>query len=209
MSMNDKIRIPDDVWTERCQWCVHRQTSENRTVEKWECYSSRLDIDRSKPCRIMSIARFADIPGECKSFAPHNIYGLCMTCKHDSIFQQDRDYCKIDERPNYRQIYIGIGYQEKAYWGIHRLSTCDNYEPSEVHIEGMREDAARGKIPRNFDPETMKPIGEAQQNETAEKWAAIENELAAEDRRTKAAREAAMAERDGQIPGQVSIADLI
>ena len=55
----------------------------------------------------------------------------------------------------------------------------------------------------------MKPIGEAQQNETAEKWAAIENELAAEDRRTKAAREAAMAERDGQIPGQVSIADLI
>ena len=213
MSMDDIIRIPDEVWDGRCRWCVHRQTEKNRDVVRWETSTSRQDISASVPCRILSIARYDRVQGECLSFAPNDIYGLCMTCDHDRLFHREEGFCELDERPNYRQVYIGQGYQDPAYWGKHRLSTCDNYCPGQIHIEIMRRAAAEGKIPQNFDPETMEPVREAERNETAEKWARITEEQAREAELTRAEddklREQLEAERSGQIPGQVSMEELI
>lgn len=213
MSMDDVIRIPDEIWEERCRWCVHRQTEKNRSVVRWETSTSRQDVSASVPCRILSIAGYDRIPGECVSFAPHDIYGLCMTCAHDRMFHRKEGFCELDERPNYRQVYLGIGYQNPEYWGRHRLSTCDNYCPNSIHFDGMRRDAAEGKIPQNFDPETMEPVRETERNETAEKWARIREKQEIEDTRKRAEaemmREQLEAERSGQIPGQVSMEELI
>ena len=77
----------------------------------------------------------------------------------------------------------------------------------------MLKEAAEGRIPKNFDPETMEPIGEHERNEAAEKWAEV---LAEKDREEEAKRreyaekqELEEAARTGQLPGQVSIADLL
>lgn len=210
---NEVIRIPDDVWENRCQWCKHRRTEENRDVMRWETGTSRQDIERTVPCRIMSIARFNLIPGECKCFAPHEIYGICMTCERNNIFNREHGFCYADERPNYRQIYIGEGYQDKEYYGKHSLSTCDNYRPGTYYMETMRRLAAEGRIPKNFDPETMKPIQESGRNEAAVKWARVQEEYDREEALKRAeeakALEQLKAEYSRQIPGQVSMEELL
>lgn len=154
--MNDILKIPDDVWEGRCQWCFHRVSDENRAIPyswTYQCFHQK-DL----PCRIISICRCDDIPGECKSFTPHHIYGICMTCRHDNYFHEG--FCTRDEQPNKRQVFIGQGYQNEPYYGCHRLSTCDAYEPNPIWFETMRKQALEGKIPRNFNPETMEPVGE-------------------------------------------------
>lgn len=202
--MTTIYEIPDDVWEGRCQWCVHRQGNENRKIPA--AWMWRYCHDQDKPCRIMSVSRPNDIPGECRSFAPNHIFGICATCKHDSSFGED--HCDRDGQPNKRQVFIGQGYQDEAYWGVHRLSTCDGYEPDSDWFDIMRREAAEGKIPRNFNPETMQPIGDGFEETKAAltAWEKFEEDLnrereqkEAERRRKKAER---IAEETGQIPGQ-------
>lgn len=204
---DDILRIPDDVWENRCQWCGHRTAEKNRDVIRRELDTSRQEVMKTIPCRIMRLARYEDIPGECGSFAPNFIYGICATCEHDNMFHEG--YCTAENQPDKRQVYVGQGYMDVNYWGIHRLSTCGNYKPDPNDIDIMRKQAARGLIPKNFDPETMKPITTTGRNETAEHWAKVEQDLAAEDRQVKADLEAIRARLENQIPGQVSFADIM
>lgn len=147
--------IPQDVWENRCRWCIHRQAEENRPVTKQEIWRGR-----ELPCRIMGIAQCDEVDGECLDFAPNQIYGICKTCEHNNSFHPG--YCLRDEQPNKRQVFIGHrAYTHKPdYWHVHELSTCDAYSPSVFWIETMRRQALEGKIPRNFNPATMKPVGE-------------------------------------------------
>lgn len=207
------MRIPDDVWENRCQWCRHRNllVKENRDVESWEPLCTHRPTRETIPCNIMSVCRPGDIPGECKSFAPNHIYGICYTCKWDNIFHEP-SYCLFSDNPEARPVYAGNSYGAK-YFKEHYLCTCESYSPNPTWIPWMLKEAAEGRIPKNFDPETMEPIGEHERNEAAEKWAEV---LAEKDREEEAKRreyaekqELEEAARTGQLPGQVSIADLL
>ena len=199
--------IPDDVWEGRCQWCRHRQGNENRKIPG--AWLGMYAHDKDLPCRIMSVSRPNDILGECRSFAPNHIYGICATCKHDSIFGED--HCDRDEQPNKRQVFIGQGYQNEAYWGVHCLSTCDNYEPDSDWFDIMRREAAEGKIPKNFNPETMQPVGEGFEETVAAiaAWEKVEDGLNREKAREEAAMEQkfaeALARANGQVVGQTEM----
>ena len=207
-----EVQIPEDVFEGRCRWCVHRQLDENKPFDKSMIYRSWYSKE-NVPCRIYGIARCNDLPGECMSFAPNQIYGICKTCEYNNSFHEG--YCTRDEQPNKRQVYIGHkAYTYKAdYWQTHELSTCDGYAPSHFWIDTMKQQAAEGKIPRNFDPETMKMIEPHQENQMAAKWEEIDRlrkeEAEREKRRKEQEKMRAAAEAGEQIPGQVSIADLL
>lgn len=164
------MKIPDDVFETRCRYCMHgRPEGGNKDIpEAWIfAQSHRKDLS----C---------------------NIFGICYTCEHNNSFCAG--FCTRAKQPNKRQIFIGNGGLGGAakpdYWKEHVLSTCDAYSPSHNWIDIMQKQAAEGKIPRNFDPETMKPIGPAMNNETAERWAAIDR---------KQAEEAAVREEKKQV----------
>jgi len=199
---NGNYKIPDDVWEGRCRWCIHRVADENKAFPKEHVWKSFYDKDR--PCRIMSICRPDEIEGECKNFAPNWIFGICMTCEHDNCLHGG--FCFADEQPNYRQVYIGEGYQNEAYYGVHRLSTCDNYSPDPAWFDTMRRQAAEGKIPRNFNPETMKPIGEgfAETKDAIRAWESAEKAYQKEQERKEAARLRKLAEDTAKATGQVA-----
>lgn len=207
-----EVQIPEDVFEGRCRWCIHRQLEENKSFDKSMIYRSWYSKE-NVPCRIYGIARCNDLPGECMSFAPNQIYGICKTCEYNNSFYDG--YCTRVEQPNKRQVYIGHkAYTYKAdYWQTHELSTCDGYAPSHFWIDTMKRQAAEGKIPRNFDPETMEPVGETERNEAAEKWAKVqaERERREEEKRREYEKKQELEEaaRTGQLPGQISMADLL
>lgn len=199
--MSDYV-IPDDVWEGRCRWCIHRTAEENRKIPRAWIYQYR--HDRDKPCRILGVAHPDEIPGECKSFAPNEIYGICATCEHDNSFHEG--FCLHDGQPNKRQVYIGQGYQNEAYWGVHRLSTCDAYTPDPAWFDTMRRQAAEGRIPRNFNPETMKPIGDGFEETKAAlaAWESAENAIRQEKERHEAERMRKLAEDTAKATGQIA-----
>lgn len=173
------MKIPDDVFEKRCPYCLHgRIENGNRDVPD-RLLLTLAGHDMSS-CNIFGISNYKcrEIPGECLDFMPHAIYGICYTCEFSNSFHPG--YCLRDEQPNKRKLYIGCGFSGGAahpdYWRDHILSTCDNYLVDHDKISMIRKQAIEGKIPRNFDPETMKPIGPAEKNEVAERWVEMERQ---------------------------------
>ena len=121
--------IPADVWEKRCSICIHKNGPENITVPLCAVYIPQ--YAEVIPCRIMTVSRPNDMPGECMSFRPQmGTYGICETCIHNNIFHEG--YCMKEDHKEQRRVYYGQGYGEKKdYWGRHSLSVCDDYEPDE------------------------------------------------------------------------------
>lgn len=192
--MSDTVKIPDNVWENRCRYCIHGNINGLQEIPKswiWKNYH-----DQDRPCKIIGVSHPDESTGECSSFAPNHIYGICATCKHDNIFHEG--YCMMPEQPNRRQIYTGQGYSKPSYWAVHRLSTCDNYTPDPDWKDIMIREAAEGKIPRNFDPETM----EKTEDLNPTKWAVYEQEILEEKEQQNKAKIIKDAERRNQVPGQ-------
>ena len=194
------MKIPDDVFETRCRYCMHgRSEGGNKDIpEAWIfAQSHRKELS----CNIFGICGCDRIPGECMSFSPNHIFGICYTCEHNNSFCAG--FCTNEKQPNKRQIFIGNGglggAAKPEYWKTHVLSTCDAYRPSHNWIDIMRRQAAEGRIPRNFDPETMKPIGPAMNNETAERWAAIDRKRAEEAAAKEERKQAEKMERAEQL----------
>jgi hypothetical protein len=130
-------RIPDDVWEGRCKLCIHRNGAENIPVPIKAVHKPQ--YSEIIPCRIMTVSRPNDRPGECMSFAPRmDTYGICGTCIHNSIFHEG--FCtKIDHAEEHR-VYWGTDYggdeRKVDYYGRHRLSVCDDYAPDRYALEG-------------------------------------------------------------------------
>ena len=138
MHSGEKIyTIPDDVWEGRCRFCTHRNGAENIPVPLWAIYKPQ--YAEIIPCRILSICRPNDRPGECMSFAPRmDTYGICGTCRYNSIFHDG--FCTKDDHAEERRVYWGTDYGGDArkvdYYGRHRLSVCDDYAPDSYVKEG-------------------------------------------------------------------------
>ena len=122
--------IPEDVWEKRCRFCVHKNAEDNIPIPLWAVHKPQ--YSESIPCRIMAISRPNVMPGECMSFAPKmSTYGICETCRHNNIFHDG--FCTKPDHAEQRRVCYGGNYggdQRKIeYYGRHRLSVCDDYEP--------------------------------------------------------------------------------
>lgn len=102
------MKIPDDVFETRCRYCFHgRPENGNKEVPDGCVFSSRLHD--SLPCNILGICRADKVPGECLSFHPNWIFGLCGTCQWDNMFHEGY-YCTLPSGPkNKRKVYLGNG----------------------------------------------------------------------------------------------------
>ena len=167
------MKIHDDVFETRCRYCRHRQTEENKEIPDNNLFEAR--YHKEKPCRIMGISQCNKVKGECLSFLPNYIFGICLTCSHNNMFMEN--YCILDEQPNKRQLYIASSVGDATtpgYYSKHRVSTCDNYVVKSWMVPFMKKEAAEGRIPHNFDPVTMQAIGVDNESVSAEAWAEIE-----------------------------------
>ncbi|MBQ3859930.1 MAG: hypothetical protein II779_05330 [Clostridia bacterium] len=191
------MKIPDDVYEQRCRYCRHHMPAGgNQDVpERW---IFQVQHRKDLSCGIFGLARCAEVPGECLTFHPNWIFGICKTCEHNNSFADG--YCLSDERPNYRQVFRaceGISFRPD-YWRRHVVSTCDAYSPNPYWFDTMRKQAAAGEIPRNFDPETMEAT-EQFDGVAAEKWEALERRAA------DAAAEAEQQRRISQPADQITL----
>ena len=121
------ITIPDEIWRNRCTYCKHKESTVN-----WPLPVSEIDRPGDKPCRIIRL--FSEkMPGECANFTPDNVYGICGTCIHDNYFC--KGFCdKADHAPQ-RRVFWGNDLGGSDYYGRHRLSTCDDYEPNRSDLK--------------------------------------------------------------------------
>lgn len=129
--------IPADVWETRCTLCVHKNWKENWAVPAALVHKQK--YAELIPCRILGVCRPNDRPGECMSFSPRiDVYGICETCVHNNIFADD--FCMKQGHAEERRVYWGKDFGGDArnvdYYGRHRLSVCDDYEPDFYAREG-------------------------------------------------------------------------
>lgn len=189
------MKIPDQVFETRCRYCFHgRPEAGNQDIP--ESWLFQVYHHKDLPCNIMGISKpERSVKGECESFYPNVIFGICAYCAFNSQFIE-QTYCKLEERPNYRPVYLGVTYgAERRAYDVHALCTCDKYRPDPFWIDHMRRDAAQGRAPQNFNPETMEPIGRIEESKVAaEYWAMLTREARAEEEAARRARE----EKNGQ-----------
>ena len=188
--MNKKI--PDNIYETRCQWCEFRQGNENEAVpdgmDLAPSYHDKL------PCSIMSIARWED--NECCSFHPNYVFGICLSCIHrNTFFPENCDIGVTDKRT--------VFCSKDRYYQIASM-TCDKYKPNPYWMDTMKRQAAEGRIPRNFDPETFTP---AENLETVKsKWDTEEGKLKLE--REKLIAEKTQKKKE-EHDGQMNMLDLL
>lgn len=197
------MKIPDDVFETRCQYCFHKSGADNKEIPDDRIFS--IKWRKELPCNVMGICRPNKIKGECLNFVPNQIFGICQTCEYDNCFREG--YCTNNNQPNKRQLYITRDFamdSQNEYWKKHIGSTCDNYSVKPSLIDLIKQQAAEGKIPRNFDPETMKFTDTLSANDVAEKWAEIEREEKEARRKAEELKQASI----HPVNEQLSIFDL-
>lgn len=130
--------IPDDVWKTRCNLCVHKNGAENIPVPLRALHKQQ--YSEIIPCRIMSVSRPNDKPGECMSFRPKlfEVAGICESCIHNSQFAEG--FCTKKDHAEQLRVYWGKDFggdeRNRDYWGRHTLSVCADYEPNQYVKEG-------------------------------------------------------------------------
>lgn len=149
------MKIPDDVYENRCHYCMQFQDKPNDDVYMFA---------QNRPCNVFGLPRLWEVEGECRCFVPYSIFGICNTCEFKSWDKQKE--CQI-EPVNRRAVY------HSGDWLFSRwCHTCDKYQLRHGLREHIKREAAMGKIPKNFNPDTFEPIGEFERNELADRWAA-------------------------------------
>lgn len=201
-------KIPDEIFENRCRYCRHfidgKTNREIEDVEVWRC------SDNPCPCHIQGIARYCyqvklpdgryeKLPysdGECRSFAPVFGYPICRDCEYFNCFMEEREYC-INSIPLEKRKMAALGntYGRKNFSRI--FYVCAKWKLKDIWKESAIKLVAEGKLPKSFDPDTLKLLGPV--NGIAfEKWLRIETERRKE--LAKEAEEKALkVDDDGQI----------
>lgn len=120
------ITIPDDVWKNRCKFCVHKCGNINFPVSVYS-----IDKPGERPCNIIRFFR-QEKAGECPNFHPDiGVGGICYSCMNNNQFFEG--FCTKADHAEQRRVYYGgdFGGDEKKrdYWGRHVQSVCDDYRP--------------------------------------------------------------------------------
>lgn len=169
----DEIFIPEDVFENRCRWCRQGRTENgNPGIPKKHLFSARWH--HTFPCNIMGIEQSDKVPGECLSFSPNYIYGICDTCLHSNMFSEG--FClRCDGPSNKRIVFLGVIHNGDDYW-THTRSTCDHYIVNPKLKDLILKDVLRGKSPANFDPDTWKPLEIIEGSQAAAQWQKLREE---------------------------------
>lgn len=170
------MKIPDDVYLSRCQYCRHgRPDKENKEIPDDHLFSHSWTKDA--PCEIIGISRCCKVPGECLSFYPNPMFGICQYCAFNNIFHDG--YCIFPSGPiNKRRVFLGWGGggYKNDYWGEHVLSTCDHYQVSEYWKDIIMREVLNGRSPANFDPSTWEALKTMEGTSVAKQWAMLQAE---------------------------------
>lgn len=203
------MKIPDDVYSTRCRYCHHgRAGAENVEIPKEKLFSYFWTKDA--PCNIIGISNCDKAPGECLSFTPNPMFGICQYCAFNNCFHDG--YCTTPGGPiNKRRVFLGWGgggYQND-YWGEHVLFTCDRYQVDTHWKDIIIREVLNGRSPANFDPDTWEPLTKLEGTAAAKQWAKLQAE-----ERAKAAAMAKAVEKQKTILipddglGQISLFEM-
>ena len=188
------MKIPDDVYEGRCRYCIQYTGEENGEIPDEKVFVPY--YSRKAACRILGIAQCSKVPGECLSFAPEPIFGICQYCEHSNAFAEG--YCTVPRGPKEkRRVYLGWGNGD-GYYADHALFTCDKYKVSSFWKDLILAGALKGRGPTCFDPETWEPLQKPEGTPQAAEWERLrekEREKLREERKKKAAVE----DGDGQL----------
>lgn len=168
--MDEKQKIPQEIWETDCRYCRHRVMEENVIPPS----------KYKKPCQIMMIAHIEN--GHCCSCRPTEGFGICATCEyfngfHDNVEDKNAIYCTLIDGPVNRRNtmpHIKAGYSREVTSFDYSYFTCDRYTVNRgpyMGKERLLDLALKGRIPKNFDPETFKPL-EYMEGVPIEEWQA-------------------------------------
>lgn len=170
------MKIPDDVYLSRCQYCQHgRPGVENKEIPDDKLFSHVWT--RDAPCKIIGICRCNNVLGECLSFIPNPMFGICKYCAFDNCFHDG--YCTFPGGPlNKRRVFLGLGGggRKNDYWGEHTLFTCDHYQVCEYWKDIVMQEVLNGRSPANFDPNTWELLNKMESTDAAQQWSMLQAE---------------------------------
>lgn len=202
------MKIPDDVYLSRCRYCRHgRPGAENKDIPSDKLFS--YIWTRDAPCEIIGICQCNKVLGECLSFYPNPMFGICQYCAFNNSFHDG--YCTFPGGPaNKHRVFLGWGGggHKNDYWGEHVLFTCDHYQASPYWKDLIMQEVLNGRSPANFDPDTWQLLDKLEGTAAAQQW----EKLQAEERARAAAKAEAKKEQktvstsDGL--GQISLFEM-
>lgn len=177
--------IPNNIWETDCKYCIFRTTEENFAKGSRGRYEYPCKIGRYKgDCGIWdSEAKGYKTEHEvykehCGSVRPHECFGICATCHYQNTFADDTEYCTHREGPVNRRNtmpWVHAGYGRKVTSHDYNYFTCDRYKVDTrtygIGNDGLIKRALEGRIPMNFNPDTMQPL-EYITGEPIEEWKA-------------------------------------
>lgn len=188
------MKIPDDVYEGRCRYCIQYTGEENGEIPDEKVFVPY--YSQKAACRILGIAQCGKVPGECLSFAPKPIFGICKYCEYTNSFTEG--YCMAPGGPKgKRRVYLGCSVGG-SYYADHALFTCKKYKVSSRWKDLILAGVLKGRGPACFDPETWEPLQKLEGTPQAAEWAKLrekEQEKLREERKKKAAAE----DVDGQL----------
>lgn len=193
------MKIPDDVFQTRCRYCIHgRPGKENKEIPDDKLFLNFWT--EQAPCRILGISQCDKVQGECLSFHPRKMFGICQFCAFTTSFADG--YCRFPKGPmNKRRVFLGHCGSE--YYTEHALFTCDRYQAHPWCKESIMKNTLAGLAPANFDPDTWEAIERIEGTAAEKQWETL-----------KAKRQATLKEAESkaktnaaEAPEQVSLFD--
>lgn len=175
--MEDKKMIPTNIWETDCKYCTFRESEENFEYGSKGKYETPCRIHKyAGNCRIWNEAtRDFDLTEHeahkehCPSCRPNEGFGICATCEyfngfHDRVEDETAIYCTLIDGPVNRRNtmpHINAGYSKEITHFHYSYFTCDKYTVNRGPYMGkdrLLDLAVKGKIPKNFDPDTFEPL---------------------------------------------------
>lgn len=177
-------RIPNNIWGADCRYCRFRCAEENfeygsrgkyETPCKIHCYNGKCGIWDSEAGEYKTEHEVHK--EHCGSVRPTECFGVCATCHYFNGFHKDTEdenaiYCtRIDGPVNRRNTmpWVHAGYSQKITSFDYSYFTCDKYKIDSDYTERLIKMALEGRIPMNFNPDTMQQL-EYMAGEPIEEW---------------------------------------